>query len=181
MAHLWVRQPDQANHWNIVRLAFAGRGYALVDDAMPVRHRNGKTDLPLIVPDCGDRQRELWVLIAGHETGLRINGQLLSGTGIHVLADRDEIVLGNSTRLFFGAEELAAVTPFSAAGAAEPSMCPRCKKAIAEGAAAVRCPQCRVWYHQESDRNCWTYDEVCVMCRHTTALDAGFSWTPQNL
>ena len=44
---------------------------------------------------------------------------------------------------------------------------------------AVRCPQCGIWYHQHDQLPCWTYAPACGFCPQSTALDAGFAWTPE--
>jgi hypothetical protein len=110
--------------------------------------------------------------------GVRVNGQPLC-TGIRVLQDRDELYVDGLGRAFFSAERRTCVVPFAAA--ARPATCPRCKQVIVEHAAAVQCPQCRIWYHQSDELPCWQYAERCALCDQSTAMEAGFRWSPVDL
>jgi hypothetical protein len=72
------------------------------------------------------------------------------------------------------------VTPYP--GAEQPAFCPRCKQRLERADLAVKCPRCRAWHHQSEKFPCWTYDSTCALCQHQlTALDAGYSWTPEEL
>jgi len=115
-----------------------------------------------------------WLLLAARAARVRVNGELL-GLGCRVLRDRDEVVFGKS-RSYFSTEKLACVEAFP--GAAEKVFCVRCKQPIESGSPAVQCPGCQRWYHESIDLPCWTYGEVCGLCPHPTALDAGFRWEP---
>jgi hypothetical protein len=119
-----------------------------------------------------------WTMVGGREASLRVNGQPLV-LGVRVLRDRDEISIAGQ-RCFFSTEELALVVPFP--GMAQFICCPRCKQKLEPGTSAVACPHCRAWHHQSEEFPCWTYDATCALCQlHSTALDAGYSWTPELL
>jgi hypothetical protein len=93
--------------------------------------------------------------------------------------DRDEILLHGVGRCYFSTETLARIEPLSEESAT--GCCPRCKQGMTAGEPAVRCPGCGVWHHQSDELPCWTYAERCAICGGSTALDAGFSWTPEEL
>ncbi len=181
MSHLWVRTSGNGHRdWAIVRLDAAGAGFTLVQEAMPVQRRASLSrELPALVVDRADAQRDVWVLLAGHDDHVRVNGLGIEGTGIHVLKDKDEIILPWGERLFFSTEELPQIVEFK--GSQEPTFCPRCKQFIAAGDLVVRCPQCRVWYHQKAERLCWTYHEACVGCKRRTDMSAGYAWMPGQI
>lgn len=120
---------------------------------------------------------DAWLLVGGDHAGVAVNGVRVHA-GARMLADRDEIRTAGGERLFFSTERLAAAGRFP--GADKPAFCPRCKQTIDAGAAAVRCPACDRWYHQDDDLPCWTYNDRC-MCDHPTGLDAGFRWSPNGL
>ena len=134
-------------------------------------------EIRIVPPDAAGRS-PAWVLLAGLEASLRVNGLPLV-LGIHALRNRDEICVAGQ-RHFFSTEELAHVTPFP--GLAQPAFCPRCKQKVEVGAPAVACPHCHAWHHQSDEFPCWTYDSTCALCQlQSTALDAGYSWTPDTL
>ena len=119
-----------------------------------------------------------WTLLAGREASLRVNGLPLA-LGIRALRDRDEISFAGH-RLYFSTEELAQIVPFP--GLAQPACCPRCKQKLEIGHLAVSCPRCKAWHHQSEKFPCWTYEPTCALCQiQSTALDAGYSWTPASL
>jgi len=117
-----------------------------------------------------------WALLAADRSGVRVNGLIPSG-GLRVLQDRDEIRTGTKRVLYFSAETLAKVTEFS--GAETTMYCGRCRQALKQGQEAVRCPQCSIWFHQTKELPCWTYSPTCI-CPQPTALDAGYSWVPED-
>ncbi len=121
---------------------------------------------------------DAWALLAPAETPLLVNGRDVDH-GIVALADRDEIRWPSAAPLFFSTEEPAAVAPFPSDGTR--GSCPRCKRPIAAGAAAVRCPGCAIWHHASEALPCWTYAETCAVCTQPTAVDAGFLWTPEEI
>jgi len=117
---------------------------------------------------------DAWVLVG--MPAVRVNGSPLAA-GIRVLRDRDELVVGGS-RVFFSTESLAAIEPFAGDEAVS---CPRCGLGIPPRSPAVLCPHCRVYHHQSDELPCWTYTEHCATCDQSTALEAGFRWTPEAL
>ena len=129
-----------------------------------------------------ERLSDTWALLWGPETTVRLNGLRLQ-TGIRVLADRDEVKVDSNPPVFFSAETLAREETFEAGAADGKDIhCPRCKKLVEDGASVVRCPVCKVAYHygEEKERNCWCYAPTCT-CGHSTAMDAGFQWTPYEI
>ncbi len=182
MSHAWVRHKKV--QWAVVELDHASTGYDLVGGDMPIKRRNGGlSDAPMLVPDRGDSARtglkDAWVVVCGRDDPLWVNGLPLAATGIHVLNDRDEVLLNDRTRLYFSTERLARAEPF-VAGEVE-TICPRCKKPIETGTLAVPCPGCDVWYHEDEGRPCWTYAATCVLCSRSTDMSAGYTWTPLAL
>jgi hypothetical protein len=172
MAHIWYR--DSENGWTA--LALDGRVVELTD--CPPR-------VLAAAPDSGEVARAIlmlarggagtaWVLLA--REGVRVNG-LQPVAGMHVLRDRDEIVVDANTEMFFSAETLAHIEGFP--GAPQPVYCGRCRQVLTMGQPGVRCPQCGLWHHQTAELPCWTYAETCGLCPQRTALDAGFAWVPE--
>ncbi len=124
-------------------------------------------------------QRRRWALFdCGAADDVWVNGEPLLA-GLAVLKDRDEILLGGRTRLYFSTEELPAVVPYP--GAEAPEFCARCHGPLVAGAPAVRCPSCGRWCHQAAARPCWTYGPGCPLCGHPTAFDAGLRWSPEEI
>jgi hypothetical protein len=83
-------------------------------------------------------------------------------------------------RCFFSTEELAQIVSFP--GLAQTAFCPRCKQKVEPGDPAVVCPHCHAWHHQSEKYPCWTYGATCALCQvQSTALDAGYAWTPEKL
>jgi len=119
-----------------------------------------------------------WVLLGNETCGVRINGQSLLA-GLSVLRDRDEILIGGRSRLYFSTEQLAKVEPFP--GGDDPAFCARCRQPIQPGAPAVRCPFCGHWCEQSEAKPCWTYGPTCPLCEQLTAFDAGLRWTPNEM
>jgi hypothetical protein len=124
----------------------------------------------------GEREKEMWALIAGPETAARVNANL-AVAGIAVLSDRDEIQVGGRPAIYFSTERLARVEEFREEGNV---CCGRCRQPIRKGDPAVRCPGCGIWYNQSAQFPCWTYAERCAFCSQFTALDAGFNWSPED-
>jgi Zn finger protein HypA/HybF involved in hydrogenase expression len=125
------------------------------------------------------RVADSWVLLWGPNNNVRLNGLRLQ-TGVRVLADRDEVKVDSHPPVFFSAETLVEVETFES-GENE-LYCPRCKKPVEEGTSIVRCPACKLAYHysEDKERNCWNYSTKCT-CGHSTAMDAGFQWTPYEI
>jgi hypothetical protein len=119
---------------------------------------------------------DTWALITS-SPALRLNGAQVP-LGLAILEDRDEIRLP-AVHAWFSTETQAQVEPFPPS--ATRGFCPRCKQAIDPGSSAVRCPGCGLWHHASDDLPCWTYAPTCAACAHTTDLDAGFRWTPEDL
>ncbi|MGD0736454.1 MAG: hypothetical protein ABR976_14970 [Terracidiphilus sp.] len=174
MAHLWNRGEDG---WGAQRLDGAdfdlGGLQSRQEPKSEPRAANANVAL-LIKADAAGLQA--WALIASPDSGVRVNSRVVPA-GLCVLADRDEIRVGNDIH-FFSTETLAAVEEFPEAKRA--AFCGRCRQQIESGSLAVCCPTCGVWYNQSADLPCWTYSEKCTFCGHPTALDSGFAWTPEE-
>jgi hypothetical protein len=178
MAHFWIT--NGAGEWGVHSLA--GESCLAVCAEHNVRltapaDQPGLAEIRILPPDPTGGSPS-WTLLGGREASLRVNGQPLV-LGIRALRDRDEISLAGH-RCFFSTEELARVVPFP--GLAQPAYCPRCKQKVEPGDPAVACPHCRAWHHQSEKFPCWTYGPTCALCQlHSTALDAGYAWTPAML
>lgn len=188
MALLWVYWPPPAggldSAWAAAPLD-GGEAFELsADSRSPVRRRRTHGDSPASglaaawILRRGAPSGELWALLASRESHARVNGSPPPG-GLRVLRDRDEIRVERQ-RFFFSSERLAAVESY--AGVARGSVCPRCRQALASGAAVVRCPLCGVVHHQSTELPCWQYAERCAAgCGQETALGGGYRWTPEGL
>lgn len=177
MAHFWVQDPTTG--WAIAPLE--GEVLALSVDGFSQAHVSPEGAASADGPRVARRQGpegESWVLMAGTKGCVRVNGLPLV-LGLQVLADRDEVLLDGSARLFFSTEQLARVE--SAPQTQNRIFCPRCKQAIDRGSPAVKCPQCGGWHHQSEELPCWTYSKNCALCDQSTELQAGYRWTPEEI
>lgn len=177
MAHLWLQK--KAPEWMPHPLAgseFALKSFLaeILEDA-PAASR-APSDVRF-VKTATDNQ-ENWVVVAGHESDIAINGFPLL-LGICVLRDRDEIRWSPEDFAFFSSEELASVTDLPQGS--QKIFCPRCKQEIMVGTPAVRCPRCGIWHHQSEDLPCYTYAETCATCTHKASLDSGYEWIPEEI
>ena len=183
MAHLWVRDSRADERWAIAPLESAA--FTLVADPPYVVPRVPEDDeigLMKAMPEygAGDGKAQ-WVVLVGSPTRVRVNG-LAVGGGIRALADRDEIRGPGLGRYFFSTEQLASVEALPAGPVGDDGLfCPRCKLSIDISTAAVCCPVCGVWHHENDDRLCWSYSDACAVCRHDTARDRGYRWSPEEL
>jgi len=177
MAHLWMT--DDGGEWNV--LSLNGND---VDLTMLLSGEKPTTEAG---PEAAPRALLLrepsesspgWLLVTTKGCRARVSGKSIA-TGIRRLVDRDEILLHGLGRCYFSTETLARIEPLTEEAAT--GCCPRCKQGMAVGQPAVRCPGCGVWHHQSDELPCWTYAERCAICGGSTALDAGFSWTPEEL
>jgi len=173
MAHLWIRD---ATGWQAEKLTgacfdFASFSTLHTEEAMVCRPG------ALIVRTDGEGSHA-WTLVASPGSRARVNGRA-PVAGICALSDHDEIRTEAGVQYFYSTELLAEIEPFPEPE--RPIYCGRCRQPIATGTPAVRCPgaSCGIWYHQSADLPCWTYDK-CMICGQSSALDAGFSWTPEG-
>lgn len=175
MAHLWLK--TESEQWAVMPLE--ADGFVLTTN--PPRALRNKADESVSSVLLLREQREeedAWVLICGRERDVRVNGVALL-LGVRVVGHRDEISVDGGRKFYFSTETLARIETFP--GALQTLYCPRCKQSVEREAPAVRCPQCRVWYHQSEELPCWSYSETCALCPQPTALDAGFRWTPEGV
>ena len=186
MAHLFVRSAsadeDAAVEWVSWDLAEDSL-YLCPVPARPVRPdgEGGMPSVVRLVRSGADAGPAPWVLVAGPDAAVSVNGVAMAATGFRVLRDRDEIRMPGLGRAYFSTESLAVVVPFPGPASAG---CPRCQQPIRPTAdsrpadTGVKCPSCGVWYHQTNDYPCWTYSPACSLCGRETSLDSGFQWAP---
>jgi LSD1 subclass zinc finger protein len=175
---IWFRNSDE--HWHTCTLDASSR------DIRPLRARGtldrlaGSLESGLannLLALCA-ANAERWLVMAGPDAQLRVNGIPLGAVGARVLCDRDELSIPGVGSAYYSAESLAEIVAFP--GADRVVLCGRCRQPIHAGSSAVRCTGCGTWYHERSDLNCFSYSETCTFCPKATVLDAGFSWTPEE-
>ena len=191
MAQIWTEMPprrrgggDGRAQWAVVTLDAAGETFALTGD--PTRPVARATDKALpyrayILQHSSPGGQARWMLYAGPDAAMAVNGQTMA-LGMRALRDRDEIRLGRSCHLIFSTDAVPHVEPFPGIG--HEAICPRCWEPIEVGRAAVRCPRCGVWHHEDEsiERACWTHDPVCAADQtQGTRLDGTLNWTPEGL
>jgi hypothetical protein len=165
--------------WRPFRLAQPR--YQLTGDSWPAPLAPGDA-----APECAARvilvragaasRIPVWVLVAGPNTSLMVNGQRLA-LGLRVLRDKDEFQLAGRPPLFYAAEDLAQVIPYPEGARAV--NCARCRQPIDPASPTVSCPGCGAWCHSTEEQPCWSYAPQCPVCGRATALDAGYAWTPE--
>ena len=175
MAHLWVR--DAGEQWAVLPL-HADAFMLSANPPRPVSSAKDEVASRVMLLRNAQTGSPSWVLIAGTERTVRVNGVGLS-LGMRVVADRDEIHVEGVGAYFFSTESLACIKAFP--GAEQKIYCPRCRQEIEKESLAVQCPQCNVWHHQSEELPCWSYSELCALCPQRTDLDAGYRWTPEDL
>ena len=186
MAHIWISKHNETDQWVAISLGHGGRVFLTGDASQPVAAgAAGSSDgagAYIIHHSQGNVANDngQWILYASCGANVHVNGRRLA-LGMRGLEDKDEICVGQSGSMFFSLEKLAAIEKFPGIGRSAP--CPRCRRQLAIGDQAVRCPQCAVWHHQTDELDCWTYSEKCAACGdHPTALAAaGYRWTPEDL
>jgi hypothetical protein len=123
------------------------------------------------------------VLLATCDAVVFVNGRDLQPRPAVVrLADKDEIQLAGELRLFYSTETVANITPFAGIDGG-PCICARCKTPIEIGSPVVVCPGCGSVAHQTEEIPCFCYPRsaTCPACPHPSALDAGFTFHPEDL
>lgn len=178
MAHLWSWSDDsqwQAFPLNGDRWALSATG---APEPLPPGDITGDDGRLVVLRRAPGPHDERWLLMASERASVLVNG-LPMAHGIAALVDRDEIRVPPLVPAFFSTERAAHVAPYPADGPR--GFCPRCKRPLAAGDPAVRCPGCGLWHHALDHRPCWTHSDRCAACPHPTALDAGFQWTPEEL
>lgn len=180
MAHWWTHTGDG---WLATPLdSYAEQALKLTGDAAaPVAAPDVDEELHgcVLLVRAAD-SRDAWAVAANGST-VRVNGEPILA-GLRRLHDFDLVALPGRRVAVFSSERLAQVQPLPAAGG--PVHCARCGGSIEEGAPAVACPQCGVWYHQDgNDANyqCWTFATHCAFDDTPTALGGSFRRTPEDL
>jgi hypothetical protein len=113
-----------------------------------------------------------YLLLVSPAANVRLNGQ--RPFTLSVLQDRDEIAVGAATA-YFTTEMPAVVVVFP--GVADTLYCPMCRSPLAAGQPAVQCTRCQRWYHQDTERPCWTYHTHCL-CGAPTHGE--YTWQPES-
>ncbi len=179
MPYLWIRDQDQI--WSALPLSDHPYelGGSFPNERSMDHSVNTQTDDVLLCPVGDDRPARSWVLLWGCGRDVRINGLREFPAGLRLIVDHDEIRVGSNPVVYFTTETLPVVETFE--GNDHEMFCPRCKKQIEPGASIVRCVECGLMYHYNTDRklNCFEYSESCL-CGHATRLDAGFRWVPDD-
>ena len=180
MPHLWIE--DSPCEWAALKL---GGGSLNLTASPPGRcAENAAAPVALCVSSAkSDRPNEspsAWFLLSSREAAtVWVNGLPYSAGAIRLMRHRDEIRLPDGRRIFFSEESPAEVAPFPGVG--DRAVCPRCRLELAQGAASVRCPKCRVHHHQSEDRPCWTRTAACAVCGADTDLEYPSVWSPEEL
>ena len=192
MAHIWIEEETGA--WRLAPLDKAT--YAVVSQReAPLNPLCDSTArlAGIALLRVAESATADWLLMAEADMPLFVNGAPLP-LGIRKLRDRDEILIpaaagessgfsppANRIRLFFSTERLARIEPLP--GSDHEILCLRCRQTIRPGSLAVQCPNpaCDHWYHEEGELLCWSYSPSCAICDQSTALDADYRWTPEDL
>jgi len=153
MAYVWFEREDE---WAAMRLSempvdVGGR----VPRAVTPGHSSiGTKQIPAQkatqIVQVGAGRRQASVLIWSPDKTVRVNGWTLT-TGIRVLADRDEIRIGDRTPVFYSSESVArsrSSPEATARSSATLYAADRKRKAV------VRCPDCGLMYHQDAELRC---------------------------
>ncbi len=114
---------------------------------------------------------ERWMVVAGPDAQLRVNGIPLGAVGARVLGDRDELAIPGVGSAYYSTESLAEVVDFP--GLARVVLCGRCRQEVVRGHPAARCVGCGTWYHETPELKCFTYSEICNYCPAATVPGRG--------
>jgi hypothetical protein len=176
MAHLWVQSEGswQAQKLTAAQVELGDSSTRLPSSGMQLDAAS-VTGPRLIQTDVSGSR--VWALMTPWHFDIRVNGRAVM-TGLRVLDDRDEIRTEDGTRRYFSAEMPATIEAFPVQE--RPVFCGRCRQQIDAGSPVVRCPSCSVWYNQSAELPCWAYSDKCTFCGQATALDAGFTWAPED-
>ena len=189
MAHIWVHQKSSSvdNSSSTTRTWFPIRlnpdeGLVFTKTGIiSSHHRQNYKDEELgSIMHSRNGDQDYWVLLSSSKD-LYVNCDPLTLFKICVLKDRDEIRHTGYWRVYINFEEFAVIEPFP--GSQNELFCPRCKQNISAKDPAVRCPNCKTWYHQSiaEELECWTYSEKCSLCDQKTDLNGTFRWTPEGV
>jgi Zn finger protein HypA/HybF involved in hydrogenase expression len=171
VAHLWLMDADGA--WDVYPLADS----CYLVDRLPPATVGSALDASGGAALLPAHEQAVWVLVTHANVTARVNGCPLR-LGLRVLADRDEIQIAGVGTFFFSTESLARIE--SLPMLERVIACARCKLPIEPKSPAVRCPSCKVWYHERDDYPCWTYSEHCALCARSTRLDGRYHWRPEE-
>src|ERR1044071_5727205 len=124
MAHLWIR--SETEQWAVMPLE--GDAFTLTANPPRIHERSGESESINDVLLIRARTQAAWVLVAGAGTHVSVNGAPVR-TGLCVVADHDEIRVGDADSVYFSTETLARIEQFT--GVDQTMFCPRCKQEIA--------------------------------------------------
>ena len=185
MTHFFFQRISEEGRWALIseEILESAESFELAaDPSKPILRRQGggTGEAARIMRYSDAHGNRGWVLF-GSGSGVRVNGLGLP-TGIRLLEDRDEVVVGAENRFVFSAETIAEVRPFRAG--AEEINCALCTGLLEEGEDSVKCPGCGAVYHEIAEgpkpRRCFTYAPQCKFCKHSTELGGGFKWMPDD-
>jgi hypothetical protein len=179
MPFIWIRDDDRI--WSALPLTDhpVDFSHSIPKESSTEDFVNAQIEGAFLFPVGDDRPIKTWALLWGRDRDVRVNGLRSFPVGIRVIADRDEIKVDTGEAIYFTAETLPVVETFQ--GSDHDIFCPRDKKKIEPGSQIVRCVECGLIYHYNTDKahNCFEYSELCL-CGHPTRLDAGFRWVPDD-
>jgi len=120
MANLWLENGEPAR-W--LRVELTGDAWVLSTDVptpLGTGRGNGSVSRPTLLVRRGSTADAQWVLLAGREANIRVNGSPMVAAS-RVLRDHDEILLGDAEagswrRCFFSMSGAATLEPFPANG-----------------------------------------------------------------
>ncbi len=176
MAHLWTLTKDG---WQARTLV--ARDAGLSPDAhglLEVVTPSDAANRPGVLLRAPADPARPWLLLAAPDVPVRVNAVEVPA-GLRVLAHRDALQINGCPPAFLSTEDPPAIATMPDAG--REVYCPRCKQALAVGAAAVCCPACHTWHHQDERLGCWTYTPTCALCEQRSALDDTPAWSPADL
>ena len=179
MAHIWLK--DGKGEW-LARTLYTDVMTLTDAGVYPASISQDETAMQdhVFILGCQHSGEKTWIVLPGRGAPVWINGRFIQ-PGIRVLQDRDEVRVRHQPSVFFSAEQLARVVPYTPG--ASSVFCPRCKQPMVDGTPSVQCPHCEVWHHQDEAQalECWRYSEHCAMCDQLTDFHAGFRWSPSDL
>ena len=185
--HIWVRPAGAERNWAIANVPEDGRALVLT----------GQAERPVEVLPAGQAGRRGMAYVARRpladgggecmlfvpaDVDVRVNGHSVRAAGLKALQDKDSLAVGQAERLWFSTAQTPRIEPFPGLDGRQ-AICPRCQQVVAPQSPSVRCPSCKVWYHQDvdADLKCWTYAETCGLCPQLTSLDGAYPWSPEGL
>jgi hypothetical protein len=175
MAYLWIENAEDGRWLPVELIGETWVFSTTVPRALGESGDGDSVSRPTLLVRRGSPTNGQWVLLAGHDANVRVNGSPMASVN-RVLQDHDEILLGDAEtdfwqRWFFSMAGNATVEPFPDSRA--PACCAKCKRPILVGELAVRCPACGHWHHETGNGQCcWSLPGCCTRCRCRAPLDS---------